>query len=348
MVISILASLLSLIVALAQGALTVQVAVGPIVVGSDQASRIVDSHPGADALRIAGSEGLYEAQDGDWTMVAAAPPSGDLVGAGGDSGLMLAGDHEPCLRGGSSMPLQRSDDGGQTWTAVEGAEGYRPLAIWPDRDLALASSCLGLHVSLDSGQTWNSVEGINSGLEVTTFADVPQTDDGGPLVLVGLTGEGGTSYLHSVDFSAPSAPIVSEPLKEYYAIGALAGEEDTYVLAALDGVWISDDAGVNWERSRSGLEAVTTDEDPLLEGLPADMSPDAYGLNAVALLPGERPGMAVGSVDGLYVSYDDDPGWIRIEGTSGQVNEVVVNGDGTLLIYATDEGVFRIDITTNA
>jgi len=347
-VISIIASVLSVIVALAQDTHTVEVAVGPIVVDDDQVSGIVSSSPDPDALRIAGSEGLYEDEAGDWTRIAPAPPAGDLVGAGSESGLMLAGDYESCLRGGTSIDLQRSTDGGQTWSAVDGATGYRPLAIWPERDLALASSCLGLHVSIDGGLTWNPVDGIEPGWEVTAFADVPQADRSGPVVLVGITGEGGTSYLHSVDVSDPSAPIVSEPLKEYYATGGLAGEGDRYVLAALDGVWISEDAGANWERSRSGLEAATVDEDPLVEGLPADMSPDAYGLNTVALLPGERPGLAVGSVDGLYVSYNGDPGWNRIEGTSGQVNEIVINGDGTLLIYATDEGIFQIDITASA
>jgi len=348
MIISIVASVLSLILMLAQGAHTVQVAVGPIEIDGDTVARIVSSSTGSDMLRVAGKDGMYESMGSGWSRIAPPPPPGKLVGGGAESGLMMAGDHEPCGRGGSSVALQRSSDDGQTWSAVDGATGYRPLTIWPDRDLALASSCLGLHGSLDGGLTWNPVEGIEPGWEVTSFAAVPQVDEGGPVVLVGLTGEGGTSYLRSVDFTDPAAPVVSSDLRTYYAIGGLAGEGDTYVLAAMDGVWISDDAGASWERSADGLQDVILERDPAEFGFPADLDPSQYGLSSVALLPGERPGIVVGSVDGLYSSYDDRPGWSRIEGASGRVTDIVTSGDGAMLLYATEEGVFRIDISASA
>jgi len=348
MIISIVASVLSLILMLAQGAHTVQAAVDPIEIDGDTASRIVASPAGTNTLRVAGEDGLYESTESGWSRVAPSPPPGKLVGGDAESGLMMAGDHEPCGRGGSSVALHRSTDDGQTWSAVDGATGYRPLAIWPERGLALASSCLGLHVSRDGGLTWNPVEGIEPGWEVTSFAAVPQVDEGGPVVLVGLTGEGGTSYLRSIDFTDPAAPVVSGDLRTYYAIGGLAGEDDTYVLAAMDGVWISEDAGASWERSAEGLQDVVLERDPAEFGFPADLDPSRYGLFSAAMLPGERPGIVVGSVDGLYISYEDSPGWSRIEGTSRRVNEIVVCGDGTLLLYATDEGVFQADFSTSA
>lgn len=345
---SIVASVLALIVTLAQGAHTIQVVAGPVTIEGDPITRLVATPHGDDRMLVAGESGLYLQAGETWESVAPAPPPGRVVSAGADSDVLLAGDHEACLRGGSSLPLQRSSDGGQTWEAVEGAAGFRPLAIWPERNLALASSCLGLHVSLDGGLTWNPVEGIEPGWEVTSFAVAPRADDSGPVVLVGLTGEGGTSYLRSIDFTDAMAPVVSSDLRIYYAIGGLAGEDDTYVLAAMDGVWISNDAGMTWERSAEGLKDVVLDQDPAEFGFPADIDPSAYGLFAVALLPGERAGIVAGSVDGLYISYDDSPGWSRIEGASGRVNEIAVNSEGTLLLYATDEGVFRIDIGTTA
>lgn len=347
MIVTIVATVISLIVALVQDAHTVQVAAGPIVVDGDQITRIVSSSAGSEQLLVAGESGLYRHSGAAWEKVAPAPPAGQVVSAEVGSGLLLAGDHEACMRGGPAVPLQRSTDGGATWTPVEGATGFRPLAIWSELELALASSCLGLHLSRDAGVSWAPVSGIEPGWEVTSFAEVPQPDGRGPVVLVGLTGEGGTSYLRSVDFFDP-APAVSGDLRAYYAIGGLAGEGDTYVLAAMDGVWVTEDAGTTWERSAEGLQDVVLERDPAEFGFPADLDPSAYGLFSVVLLPGERPGVIVGSVDGLYVSYEDAPGWTRIKGASGKVTEIAVSGDGTLLLYATEEGIFRIDLQTSA
>jgi hypothetical protein len=230
---------------------------------------------------------------------------------------------------------------------VVGVADFRPLAIWPDTGLALASSCPGLQMSGDGGVTWSLVPGIDPGWDLTSFAGIPQDDGSGPVVLVGLTGEGGTSYLHRVDFTDPAAPVVSDSLREYYAIGGLTGSGDTYVLAAMDGVWISNDTGVTWERSATGLEGVVLERDPLVYGLPQDMAPNEFGLFSAALLPGERPGMVVGSVDGIYVSFADGDSWMKVDGTSGQVNQIAVAADGSLLVYATDEGVFQVDITAS-
>jgi len=348
MIASIVASILCLIFAFGQGDQTIQAPAGPIEVNGDTASRVVTQATGEDTLRVAGEDGLYESTESGWTRLGPPPPSGKLIGGGADSDLMMAGDHEPCGRGGSSVSLHRSSDEGQTWSAVDGATGYRPLAIWPESDLALASSCLGLHASLDGGLTWSPVEGIEPGWEVTSFATVLQANSGGPVVLVGLTGEGGTSYLRSIDFTEPAAPVVSEDLRTYYAIGGLAGVNDTYVLAVFDGVWISDDAGATWDQSRTGLEDITLERDPAEFGLAADLDPARYGLSAVVLLPAERPGMIVGSADGLYLSSEDGSRWDRVEGTSGRVTDIVVNSDGTLLLFATDDGVYRLDIVTSS
>ncbi len=219
----------------------------------------------------------------------------------------------------------------------------RPLVVWPD-GLALASSCTGLQASRDGGLAWSVVDGIEPGWEITSFAEAPQTDDPGPIVLVGLTGEGGTSSLRSVDFADPAAPVVSEELRAYYATAGLAGRDETYILAAMDGVWTSTDAGATWELSRTGLEEVTLDRDPLIDGLPQDMPPNVYGLFAAALLPGEPAGLIVGSTDGLYVLPADARKWSRIDGTSGRVTAITASADGALVVYETDDGVFQVTL----
>ncbi len=332
---------LSIALGLGQDGTASMSAVGPIVVEDDTANRIVSSHPGEASVAVAGDTGLYSYVNDEWTKVAPAPPAGQIVSSGGDEPILLAGDHAPCLRGGASFDLHRSEDAGMTWELVPGVTDFRPLAIWPEEGVALASSCVGIQVSLDGGLAWSPIPGIELGWEITSFAEVPQSDGSGPHVLVGLTGEGGTSYLRSIDFTDPAAPVVSDDLRMYFATGGLAGIDDTYLLAVMDGVWKSTDRGVTWERSRDGLEDVTLERDPLVDGLPLDMPPNVYGLFAAALVPGESMDVYVGSTDGLYGWSLEGDEWSSIGGTSGQVNDIVVSGDGGLVVYETDEGVFH-------
>jgi hypothetical protein len=247
---------------------------------------------------------------------------------------MLAGETASCMAGGPPIDLSRSDDGGQTWATVPDATGLEPLAIWPDQRLALAASCSGLHLSTDLGMTWETVPGVDPGWDVTAFADV--TADTGPVVLVGLTGEGGTSFLHRVDFTDPAFPVVSESLREYFAIGGLAGTGDSWILATLDGAWLTADAGATWTRSADGLDGVVLEQDPLEFGLPQDLDMNRIGLWSAALIPGTTDGYLVGSASGVYVKGEADTAWSLIEGTGGKVDQVVVTSDGGIAYLVDD------------
>lgn len=336
---------LSLVVVLEQGSYSIQTSNGPIVVDGDTATGIVTTHPGANALVISGESGMFEHDGTSWAKIGGAPPPGLIAWAGGDSGLMLAGDHAQCMRGGPGTPLHRSDTAGVSWEPVEGSLDFRPIAIWAEPALALASSCAGLQVSLDGGLTWSPMTGIEPGWDLTAFAEIPQADGSGPMALVGLTGEGGTSYLRSIDFSDPSAPVVSDDLRIYYALAGLAGAGDTYFIAAIDGVWISEDAGAHWERSAEGLDEVVLEFDPAEHGFPEDVDPRAYGLFAITGMPGDEDLVLVGTADGVYMTSTPDEPWSKVEGTSGRVNQVVLSGDGSSALYATDDGVYLIDLT---
>jgi hypothetical protein len=338
-------STIALLVALAAvpGPATAQAAT-PVAVDGDTLARIVQSHPGEPALLAAGAIGLYQLDGETWTMAGPAPPEGQLVSSGGDAPVLLAGDHAACMMGGAPVTLQRSEDGGGAWTAVAESTDLRPLAVWPDSGVALAASCAGLQLSLDLGLSWALVPGIEPGWDQTAFAEVVNASDPGPVVLVGLTSEGGTTQLRRVDLSEPAAPVVSGILREYYAIGGLAGQGDTYVLAAMDGAWISPDAGVTWERSAEGLEGIVLERDPLEFGLPQDLDPRQVGLYAVSFIPGTEDGLVAGSADGLYLRAEGQTAWARIEATAGRVHEVVVSAQGQTATYRTDDGVFQVSL----
>ncbi len=298
-----------------------------IAVDGDALTRIVTTTRTDVPLMAAGTAGLYRLDADSWSRIADAPPAGQIVSDGSDPGLLLAGDSASCMAGGPPVDLQRSGDGGHTWTVVSNAIGIRPLAIWNASALALGASCSGIHLSTDQGQTWAVMPGVDPGWDVTSFADVSGAGEG-PIVLVGLTGEGGTSSVHRIDLSDPAAPLVSGPLREYFGIGGLAGAGDTWLLAAMDGAWITTDAGVTWTRSSDGLEGIVLERDPLVDGLPQDLDPNQVGLYSALLLPGTSDGFVAGSADGLYMKPAGDSTWAKVDGTAGKIDQVVAGLSG--------------------
>ncbi len=306
-------------------------------------ARIAATMPLADTLAVADGEGLHLFSGDGWQTTDVAPPPGELAMSEDDPAVLLAGDKADCMRGDPGDPLHRSDDGGKTWTPVNGDPEIQPLAIWEAEGLAIGASCTGLEISEDGGLTWTVLPGIDPGWDVTSFAVVPQAGEAGPVVLAGLTGEGGTSNLHSIDLSDPGAPVVSDSLRMYYAIGGLAGAGNTYVLAAMDGTWLSHDSGATWTRSAEGLEDIVLDEDPAEAGLPEDVDPRMVGLTTLALMP--DGGLMVGSADGLFSGWLFPSEWVKVEGTSGRVDQLAVSSDGSLALYRADDIVRAIPIS---
>ena len=315
----------------------------PLSIEGANATLIVHTPAGTGALAVIAGSTLYEYGGGDWQPTGTNVPDGLAVWSAGVPGVILVGDHAPCLRGGPAIDFRHSDDGGASWATVDGASDFRPLAVWEESGLALAASCAGLQLSRDGGLTWEVVPGIEHGWEITAFAEVSGAGSG-PVVLLGLTGEGGTSYLHRVDFSDPDVPVVSADLRMYYAIGGLAGTGETYLLAAMDGVWVSRDAGATWSRMATGLDQVVLEQDPAVYGLPEDFDPAAVGLFSVAVLPGERGGALIGSVDGLYLGTANLDRFTKVADTAGRVEDVRFDGSGTLVLYLVDGVVYSVPL----
>ncbi len=318
----------------------------PLVIEGDAITRLATSSPEATSQVVAG-EGIYSREaDGTWTRTGDSPDAGSIVVAADDPRLLLSGEHPPCLRGGATAPLQRSEDGGATWDTVSGVSELRPLAIWSESGIALGATCSGMMLSTDSGVTWSDLAGIEPGYEITAFATVAsegsEEESGGPAVLFGMTSEGGTSRLYRLDLHDPTAPELSEPLLEYWAVGGLAARGETYVLAAADGVWVSDNAGADWQRSAEGLEEVVLEEDPNQAGLPADVEPGSFGLLSVAFLTQDEDALVVGSADGLYSTESPDASWTLLGGTSGEIEQLSVVPDSGSILYAHDDTVFEI------
>lgn len=314
-----------------------------LTIEGDAITRLASSSPEATSQVVVGRGVHSREAGGDWSRTGDAPGSGAIVFAADDPGLLLNGDHAPCLRGGTAAPLERSEDGGATWEPVEGIEGLRPLVVWSDSGIALGATCSGMMLSTDAGKTWSALAGIEAGYEITAFASIASEDgSGGPSVLFGMTSEGGTSRLYRLDLSDPADPTLSEPLREYWAIAGIAARGDLYVLAAADGVWVSEDAGRSWERSADGLDDVTLEEDPSQAGLPADVEPGSFGLFAAAFLGADNDALVVGSANGMYTATSPAGPWAPLDGSTGEIRQIDALLDADPVLFAADDSVFEV------
>jgi hypothetical protein len=316
----------------------------PLTIEEEPVVRLAQTTAGTDMAYVASENSLFKLTGtDDWTRVTDAPPDGRIVFAADDPKFMMIGDEAACARGGGGDSLQISEDGGVTWTATSEENLIRPLAIWKDSGIAVGSSCEGLLVSKDLGETWNVINDDLLGLQVTAFAAVEGQDQ---VVLAGLTGEGGTSRLYRFDLNDEMSMEPAEPLAEYYGIAGLAGSDETIYLASITGVSSTIDNGETWSTYRLGLEGVTLERDPAIEGFPQDFDPSGYGLNAIFLDEGSP--LLVGAKSEIYEFWSTDvrsadaATWEVLISTPGPVTAFGAIPSGEGVLAQTEYGVWLV------
>lgn len=278
---------------------------------------------------------------GTWTETGSLPEVETVIQDSADPDVLWAGTEPECYRGGGEpTPLTRSGDAGATWTESGGTD-LAPLASWSDSGIVLARGCPGLHVSIDDGATFRTLDDLTLGMQITSFAmeSAPDGAESGPVVLVGLTGEGGTSYLYRVDLIDPAQPVVTDLAFMWYAISPIEVDDDgTILVAASHGLLISDDEGESWERFRDGLESTTLEADPLVE-FPADLEPGSFGFGAL-VVHGDQ--VFVAGVDGVYALHSGDDSWARIATSDELITGLALSADGMTMLCQTEGGVFEL------
>jgi photosystem II stability/assembly factor-like uncharacterized protein len=216
-----------------------------------------------------------------------------------------------------------------------------PLASWDPGDIVIARDCSGLQVSRDGGASWAMPEGLPLGSEVTAFAVASTPESSAGLsVLVGITGEGGTSELYRVNLSDPAAATVDGPMATWFAHGSLAVDDTgAILLGAPQGVLRSDDDGTTWETLRTGLESTTLEKDPV-EYFPPDLEPNSFGLPAILSAEDD---VYVAGIDGVYRLSGES--WEKVAELDAEVTALAVEpGGGALLVQTAEPSVLRIEL----
>jgi hypothetical protein len=314
----------------------------PLTIEGQPATALaVESTSGEATYAVAGTN-LYRAGgDGGWEATGTSANLETTIVDSRNPDALWAGTGMECYRGGGvSLPLMHSTDAGATW-AEAGPAGFVPLASWDPGDIVIAQDCSGLQVTRDGGASWAMPEGLPLGSQVTAFA-VESTPESaaGLRVLVGVTGEGGTSELYRVELSDPAAAEVDGPLATWWGHAPVAVADDgATLIGAPQGVLRSDDGGETWETLRTGLESTTLEQDPI-EVFPPNLEPGSFGLAALAT-PGED--IYVAGVDGVYRLSSD--GWEKIVDLDVEVTALAIQpGGGALLVQTADGSVLRIEL----
>lgn len=316
----------------------------PFTVESEAVTTLGIEPVSGEARYAATATGTWRVTEaGGWHL--SGPQSGreEMVVDSRDERVLWAGSPVDCYRGlVSPLPMMRSTDGGETWE-TSGPEGAVPLASWFNTGIVVSHDCSGLLLSTDSGAAWAVLEGLPLGSQVTAFAVASTPESAAGLtMLVGVTGEGGTSQLYRVDISDFEAPVVDGPLLTYYALGSVAVLDDgAYLVGAPQGVIRSDDRGGTWATFRGGLESTTLERDPL-EAFPAELEPGSFGIRSMLTRDSH---VFIGGVDGIYRWSEADFTWVLAAPLEAEAQSLAVEPlTSALLVHTVDGDILRLYI----
>lgn len=314
----------------------------PLTIDAQPATALAIDPATGEATYAVANASLYRADgSGGWNAAGTSVNLETTIVDSRNPEVLWSGTGQECYRGGGiSLSLMHSTDAGASWTEA-GPSGLVPLASWDPGDIVLAHDCSGLQVSRDGGATWAMPEGLPLGSEVTAFAVESAPESAAGLrVLVGVTGEGGTSELYRVDLSDPAAATVDGPLATWWGHAPVAVDASgAMLIGAPQGVLRSGDGGKTWATLRGGLESTTLEQDPI-EFFPPDLDPGTFGLTAL-LTSGDD--VYVAGIDGVYRLAGE--AWEKVADLDVEVTALAVEpGTGALLVESSEPPVLRIEM----
>ena len=298
---------------------------------------ILSTFPGdADGatLYAVTSGGLSRSEDGGVTWFASGDvQEGAAIAALDEPDVLYAGDSGACAQGAGDVIPSFSEDGGIVWSQLPAGDGIRPLlAEWSTNTL-VGTDCR-LQVSYDGGASWDVLAGITNSDVYAATTVTPGTLTDGLLVL--SNGEGGASILWLVDVSG-IAPSVEAELTTFYGLGAVASSGGRMIVAAPDGVGISDDGGASWNWTRDGLEDVTYSVDPIEDEIPDDEQEQPFGFSLARFDPSSPDRIWIGGELGAFWSTNGGVSWSLL-GDNSAIDALTVSSASSRVLVSSDGG----------
>jgi len=320
---------------------------------------------------VAGSSrGVFLSLDagGEWRRISDAE-NAQLIGI---TAVAIDPHDEKTIYAGTPHLAWKTSDQGKSWISI--AEGMIDdsdiFSIFVDPGRAgylLASACSGIYRSSDGGNTWHKIAGIANTYRRT---HVIAQDPGEASILYAGTTLG---LLKSSDGGATWRQLSGIPVN---SLTFDAGDRHRLYIASEDGIWTSDDRGVNLNPVNSGFVArsirsvaelsgnrLFTMDSEVGDGTVVFESKDggetwkrveAAGLDGIHLthLAGFSDILVASDANRVYLSKDDGRSWTAIVTGSGlcdnelqsaRINQVQIVGRSgqPLILAATDQGLFE-------
>lgn len=291
---------------------------------------------------------LYRSNDNGrvWYVVQANPDVDDFVMSAANPDILYSGKGADCNDpAAANEPMYMSMDGGYYWEEVPTGINLRPLLIHgADANSIFAADCDMLYLSTDGGTSWmakpdNSVAQLWSNYRIVAMADASLVGDPEPAAahwdqiyaignnadgegVVAFTGDQGDTWANITDPN--SAP---EELAAIVVHERVAGR---VWLVARDGVWSTEDFGVNWTFSNRGLRQIVTSATGSLNDITYAFDDNLY----------------LATSNSLYIKSMDGTQWKKVGGISFGVENAIslllTDSEPTKLWTNTeDEGVFK-------
>ncbi len=288
---------------------------GDIAIDGEHAILVAVPDPNKSVAYAATQDALYRPQDsGGWDQIGRWDPSRSLLVDPSNTNILYSGGHPGCAVGGPAISLQKSIDGGNTWSTLLTGQNVRPMIVDPSNPQVIYGERCSLAISVNGGQTWNDYP-------MTPSFDVSDMSLVGNTLYVLITSEGGTSRIRPIDVTDPSHPNVGDDLHEFWGGGTLIASSDRIVVGEPHGIDVSVDGGNTWTFSRTGLESVTVSVNALAQPIPKDELSRKFGIYALAVDPSDASHIMAGTIRGLYESKDGGNTWSRV----AQIDEVQIN-----------------------
>ena len=291
---------------------------------------------------------LYRSNDNGrvWFVVQPNPQVDDFIMSAANPDILYSGKGADCDDpAAANEPMYISVDGGYSWDEVPTGINLRPLLVHgADANTLFAADCSMLYLSTDGGTSWmakpdNSVAQLWDNYRIVAMADASLVGDPEPAAphweqvyiigvnaagegVVAFTGDQGDTWANITD--PDSAPV--EPV----AVVVHERVAGRVWLVAKDGVWSTEDFGINWTFSNRGLRDVLRSANGSLNDITYAFTDDLY----------------LATSSSLYVKSLDGTQWKKVGGISfgaeDAINLLLTDSDESKLWTNTrDEGVFK-------
>lgn len=274
--------------------------------GVTRINKIITTATGA-VLIGTWSQGIFRTTDNgeNWTGVFQ-PDANNRVGAfaADNSGAI----YTTVINSG----ILRSTNDGLTWEGIglSDVTSINDICIGDDGSIFAATYSEGLFRSVDNGQTWEELNTqVNTGLELLYLGD-REILSGGYNGIVERSTDNGDTWLQVYNTISEITDLVADD------------EGLVYITTRGSGILVSDNNGLNWTKTNTGLP----------------------GMNTYSLTQNESGALFAGTDDGIYSTEIIDPSLIAQTGLISPSNNSNTIARDTLLKWGVTQGALRYEI----